>query len=91
MRKITKTNNYRMFNTLLIIYAMIFTFVVPTQIFGETFPENSVFNQKANEQIEKPNTDESFGKIPVYFEENQGQFNSKVRYFARGTSGYSLF
>ncbi len=27
----------------------------------------------------------------VYFEENQGQFDSKVRYLARGTNGYDLF
>jgi hypothetical protein len=27
----------------------------------------------------------------VYFEENKGQFNDRVNYFARGTNGYDLF
>ena len=34
---------------------------------------------------------QEFGNIPVYFEENKGQFDKRVKYFARGTSGYSLF
>ncbi|MBS1793240.1 MAG: SBBP repeat-containing protein [Acidobacteria bacterium] len=34
---------------------------------------------------------ENLGRTNVYFEENRGQFNSKARYFARGTSGYDLF
>ena len=29
--------------------------------------------------------------LPVYFEENRGQFNEKVRFYTRGTNDYSLF
>lgn len=39
----------------------------------------------------KQQTKADLGRVPVYFEENQGQFDKRVRYFARGTSGYDLF
>jgi hypothetical protein len=31
------------------------------------------------------------GNTQVYFEENKGQFDKRVNFFARGTSGYELF
>ena len=84
---------YYLVTTFSIIYALLFTFVIPTQLFAEKFPANSIFNQNIAkaEQTENPQTDKSFGNVPVYFEENRGQFNSRVKYFARGTNGYSLF
>lgn len=87
------TIKFNQFLSLVIFYAMAFTFIIPTQIFAENFPANSIFNQNPTQQnqTETPKMDESFGNIPVYFEENQGQFNSKVKYFARGTNQYSLF
>ncbi|MGE3465591.1 MAG: beta strand repeat-containing protein [Pyrinomonadaceae bacterium] len=33
----------------------------------------------------------SIGALPVYFEENRGQFDDKAKYFARGTNGFDLF
>ncbi len=49
----------------------------------------------AEQQIENPITKEqaiqNLGNQSVYFEENKGQFNSKVRYLTRGTRGYDLF
>ena len=47
--------------------------------------------QQNNAEKKTPNLDESFANIPVYFEENNGQFDKRVKYFARGTNGYSLF
>lgn len=77
--------------SILIIYALGFTFIIPAQIFAENLPVNSFLDQNAEDQTGSPKMDESFGNIPVYFEENQGQFDSRVKYFVRGTSGYSLF
>jgi hypothetical protein len=41
--------------------------------------------------ISKENSISNLSNLFGFFEENQGQFNEKVRYFARGTNGYSLF
>jgi hypothetical protein len=34
---------------------------------------------------------ENFVGLPVYFEENRGQFDKRATYLARGTTGHSLF
>ncbi len=52
------------------------------KISAEVLPFDQMTQEKAVENL---------GSQAVYFEENQGQFNSKVRYFARGTNGYGLF
>lgn len=91
----TKSRNNKFNKTISIFffYTLVFTFIIPTQTLAKPVPANSVFNQNNQEQIEndEPKLDKSFGNIPVYFEENNGQFNSKVKYFARGTNSYSLF
>ena len=91
--EMTMNTKFTQILSLITFYSLAFTFIIPTQIFAENFPANSVFNQNKNQinQTKNPQVDKSFGNIPVYFEQNNGQFNDKVKYFARGTSGYSLF
>ena len=57
-----------------------------TKVRAAAAPEGGVSSESVKQQ---PKAD--LGNIPVYFEENQGQFDKRVRYFARGTSGYDLF
>ncbi len=49
-------------------------------------PEKSAVELSTKQQ---PKAD--LGNIPVYFEENQGQFDERVRFLARGTHGLDLF
>ena len=88
-----KKQKHYLVTTFSIIYALLFTLVIPTQIFAEKFPANSIFNRNIAkaEQTENPQIDKSFGNIPVYFEENRGQFDKRVKYFARGTRLFALF
>ncbi|HQU83169.1 MAG TPA: SBBP repeat-containing protein [Pyrinomonadaceae bacterium] len=53
-----------------------------TEVSAENASGNQILNKSAIENLEKS---------AVYFEENRGQFHEKVRYFARGMSGYDLF
>jgi len=43
-----------------------------------------------NKTLASPALAQSFGKLPLSFEENQGQVDGKVKYLARG-QGYTLF
>ena len=52
----------------------------------EVSAEDSSGKQKSNGKVVA-----DLERIPVYFEENRGQFHKKVRYLAHGTSGYDLF
>ncbi len=64
---------------------------------GLVFTESDVFqtevsaNVPAEQNVSTEAVVENLGASAVYFEENKGQFNGKVRYFARGTKGYGLF
>ncbi len=77
------------FTVLTIIYAMCFAFTIPMKLSAFSIPSDSVFHTKASNENNR--TDKSFGSIPIYFEENKGQFDKRVKYFVRGTNGYSLF
>jgi hypothetical protein len=52
-----------------------------------------IFSNAASAQSAEKRSDtaaENFN-APVYFEENRGQFDQRVKYMARGINGYSLF
>ncbi len=76
---------------LVVVTLMVGTLVLPTA------PSSDAASNKGSAKI-NPITaptqhavQRSMSEMPVYFEENRGQFNSKVRYFARGTNGFDLF
>ena len=58
---------------------------------GNSLVLTEVSAENAGNQVSKESAVENLGNLPVYFEENLGQFHEKVRYFVRGTSGYDLF
>lgn len=93
MKQQVLENKYSLVGSLVIVYALVFSLVIPSQIRAEKNEIDSSFNQKSPriEQNKTPVVEKSFGNTPVYFEENQGQFNKRVKYFARGSNGYSLF
>jgi hypothetical protein len=45
---------------------------------------------ESNEQARRTHFAETYGKLPLSFEENQGQVDEKVKFLSRG-SGYTLF
>jgi len=47
-------------------------------------------NQRAGAQAANPRIVESYGRLPLSFEANQGQTDSRVKFISRG-SGYNLF
>jgi len=55
------------------------------------FSSNRASARTNQSRIAKQEIIEDLGNMPVYFEENQGQFDEKVKYLARGTNGFSLF
>ncbi len=73
-----KYRNLRFACAIVILTALPVTGFVPTQ-------------SDISREVSKENSVADLSNLPVYFEENQGQFNQKVRYFARGTEGCSLF
>jgi hypothetical protein len=51
--------------------------------------QTPVINERPS--VHDEHVSRSLAALPVYFEENQGQFDEKVLYFARGTNSYNLF
>jgi hypothetical protein len=74
--------------TALVLLAGMMLLMIPPTISAEK-AETQVSGEKPT--MTKEQALETAGNLPVYFEENQGQFNRRVRYFARGTRGYDLF
>ncbi|MEZ5428168.1 MAG: SBBP repeat-containing protein [Pyrinomonadaceae bacterium] len=73
--------------TLSVLFCAFFYLVSPTHVLSE----NSKKTEKLKGAFVLPESNESIGKVPVCFERNDGQFDKRVKYFARGTAGYSLF
>ncbi|MEJ7849437.1 MAG: SBBP repeat-containing protein [Pyrinomonadaceae bacterium] len=68
------------------------TFLISTTMMVIGMDTNKTgLHTKVSAKVSKETAVSNMGSLPVYFEENKGQFNEKVRYFTRGTSGYSLF
>jgi hypothetical protein len=65
--------------------------IIVTTIFTLSNVGRTDLETKVSAKASRENAVSKFGEIPVYFEENKGQFNETVRYSARGTKGYSLF
>ncbi len=75
--------------TLIVLAAML----TASLVIGETkvFQSKVLAETLPKAEISQESVIENLGTQPVYFEENSGQFNNKVRYFTRGTKGYDLF
>ncbi len=85
MQAKTINNNLLRLISIFLFYSLILTLVIPAMFLSETVSAH-------NEQNSYKQQPENFsGNIPVHFEENRGQFDSRVKFFARGTNGYSLF
>ena len=84
MLKSLKGLNY--VTAFVVLVAIVFSGLIFGKFEQKTSAEILPFEQMMTEKAV-----ENLGSQAVYFEENRGQFNSKVRYFARGTNGYSLF
>lgn len=53
-------------------------------------PETPRFSPAAGKEILRARINNAYGKLPLSFEQNQGQVNSQVRFLSR-TPGYTLF
>jgi len=89
----TKSPISRSFLALISVCSIISTMVLPIPggIPARTSSIDAPVLSPAAQPASTDQVQQSMVRMPVCFEENQGQFNSKVRYFARGTSGYDLF
>ena len=76
-------SNLRYLATIFILTTMIVT--------GLVISNKTSIQPNVSAVVSKESAVANIGNIPVYFEENKGQFNEKVRYFTRGANGYSLF
>ncbi|MBK8149110.1 MAG: hypothetical protein IPK58_13090 [Acidobacteria bacterium] len=89
----TKSPISRSLLSLISFWSIISTLVLPIPggIPTRTSSTSTPVLRSAAQPLSTDRVAQSMARMPVYFEENHGQFNSKVRYFARGTSGYDLF
>jgi len=87
MRVLKNGNTSRAIYSLSVLSAIIIS-LMPIK---STVSAEQIETKTETPLISREQVAESLGKVPVYFEENQGQFHKKAKYFARGTKGYSLF
>lgn len=55
-----------------------------------SIPEDFKGNPSKGKKVKPPQLTESYGKLPLSFEKNTGQTDSRVKFLSRG-SGYSIF
>jgi len=70
-----------------LVIGLFFGSFAPDGFVGRTASEKP----KPNDQAISDRVQNSMDNLPVYFEENRGQPNDKVRYLARGNGGATLF
>ncbi|MEZ5426413.1 MAG: SBBP repeat-containing protein [Pyrinomonadaceae bacterium] len=87
MKKLANANFKRVVS-ILVLFTLIFSILPNTKVLAEKLKND---NLPVKENLPENSSSETFGNIPVYFEQNNGQFDKRVKFFARGTSGYSLF
>jgi len=80
--------NIRFKPAIVLILLAVLSLSVSTNVFA--YPSKEALKLQAMDKKASPKIVESYGKLPLRFEKNEGQTDSKVKFFSRG-NGYSLF
>ncbi len=92
MRSDSRKNGLNQIFSIVILYTLVLSFSIPAKaLAGITLP-GAAAGKKATHKPEAAQKDDSgqTSESPVYFEQNLGQFDEKVRFRANGP-GYSLY